>query len=103
MLPEHKCFSLALTAKRNCEIPAIQPLETILVTFKPQIGTQTYPLEVIPDTGAKVTNVPASLAPKIELHESKVVLRAANKTPVKVIGAFQASIGIKHNRTDKIV
>ena len=96
-------MSLAPAAKRDREVPVIQPLQTLLVEFKPLDGTPKFPLEVIPDTGANVTAIPATAALGIVLHDSKIVLRAANGIPLRVVGAFHARISLQQNSTDEIV
>jgi hypothetical protein len=94
---------LASAAKGNHEVPAIKPLETLLVEFKPLAGTQAFLLEAIPDTGANITAIPATAASGIELCNSNIVLRAANSSPLRVVGAYYACISLQHNSTDKVV
>jgi hypothetical protein len=55
-------------------MPAIQPLETIQVTFKPFNTELVIPLEVIPDTGANVTAIPTSAVKEIQLDQPNIVL-----------------------------
>jgi hypothetical protein len=50
-----------------------------------------------------VTAIPATSAPGIALHDSKIVLRAANGIPLKVVGAFHARISLQQNSADEIV
>ena len=101
--PEYDCFSLASAAKRDRGVPAIQPLETVRVTFTPLDGAPTISLEVIPDTGANVTAIPATTATGIGLEQTTIVLCAANRNSLKVTGAFQARLGLQGNSTNEVV
>jgi predicted aspartyl protease len=90
---------LASADKRDCEIPAIQPLETILVTFVPISSDKVLPLEVVPDTGANVTAIPESAVHGVALEPTKIILRGADGNTLKVKGVFEARVSLKGNET----
>jgi hypothetical protein len=96
--PHHKClFSIASAAKRDREAPAIKPLESILVTitlFEHNVGLS---LDVIPHTGANVTAIPLHTARDIKISKTKVNLRTPGGDTLKVLGSFEAYIGLRGN------
>jgi hypothetical protein len=100
---EFVCFSSVSAIKGDHEVPAIRPLETLLVNLEMLASALKFSLEMIPDTGANVTAIPATAAPGIELHDPKIMLRAASGIPMRVVGTFHARISLQSNCTDEVV
>ena len=44
--------------KRDREVLALEPMETIHITLNPKGTTTEFPIEILPDTGANVTAIP---------------------------------------------
>ena len=96
-------ISLASAAKRDREAPAIQPLESILVTITPFEHDIALSMEVIPDTGANVTAIPLDKAKGIKISQTKVVLRTAGGNTLKVLGSFEAYVGLRGNYAEDTI
>jgi predicted aspartyl protease len=93
----------AAADKRGRELPAIIPLETIAIKFTPLNHNVVLNLQVIPDTGAMVTAIPASEAGSLILNRSEVVLRDAAGQVLNMLGTFEAFVELRGNSTTDIV
>jgi hypothetical protein len=96
-------FSIASAAKRDCEAPAIPPLESILVTITPFDHNFALSLDIIPDTGANVTAIPLHKARDIKLSKTKINLRTAGGNTLNVLGSFEAYIGLRGNYAEDTI
>ena len=90
-------------AKRDREVLALQPLDSILITLTPHSTNVALPLEIIPDTGANVTAIPLSKAHHLQLERTPITLRAADGNPLRVKGSFGAQIGLYGNSASETV
>jgi hypothetical protein len=68
-----------------------------MVTFRPVSSDMALPLEVVPDTGANVTAIPAVAAYGVALEPTKIILRGADGKALRVNGAFEARVSLKGN------
>jgi hypothetical protein len=81
--------------KRDCEVLAINSLAQIPVEITPLNHEIAFYCNMVPDSGAMVTAIPAGQAKGIELYHTDVVLRNAGGTELKTLGVFEACIGLQ--------
>ena len=93
----------AAANKRDHEIRAIMPLDKITVKLTPLNHNVVLNIEVIPDTGAMVTAIPATHATGLQLDHTEVVLRNAAGQKLVTLGVFEALIEYKGNATTDVV
>ncbi|MBV5344408.1 MAG: hypothetical protein JZU63_02160, partial [Rhodoferax sp.] len=81
--------------KRDCEVLAIESLAQIPVKITPLNHELAFYCDMVPDSGAMVTAIPACQAKGIELYHTDVVLRNAGGVELKTLGVFEACIGLQ--------
>jgi hypothetical protein len=81
--------------KRDCEVLAIETLSQIPVRIVPLGHDFAFVCDMVPDSGAMVTAIPATEAKGITLSHSDIVLRDAGGEELKTLGAFEACIGLQ--------
>jgi hypothetical protein len=81
--------------KKDCEVLAIESLAQIPVKITPLNHELAFYCDMVPDSGAMVTAIPACQAKGIELYHTDVVLRNAGGVELKTLGVFEACIGLQ--------
>ena len=93
----------AEAAKKDREVLALQPLESIWISLTPQSSSAALRLEIVPDTGANVTAICHSQAPKVTLEPSSITLRAADGHTLKTFGTFEAEVNLHGNTVQETI
>jgi hypothetical protein len=81
--------------KRECELLAIEPLFTVTVEITPLGQSMVLRTDIVPDSGAMVTAIPATHAKGVRLTHTNVILRDAGGEKLKTLGVFEAFVKLQ--------